>query len=128
MVVTKVRRGLDLEGKPKPEKATNVDLLVPALIVAHGRSDFEQAAASQHHEDRGKELADHALLDRCYWHVSITLAWTQLGMTVVPASQPAIRVAGSRTMAAIDHIGMSLRAGSGAGIRTATMEHASSQP
>ena len=105
-----------------------MDLLVPALIVAHGRSDFEQAVTSQHHEDRGKELADHALLDRCYWHVSITIAWSQLGMTVVPASQPAIRVAGSTMMAAIDHIGMFLRAGSGAGIRTATMEQASSQP
>src|SRR2546430_2356112 len=123
-----VGRGLDLKGEAQPEQAPNVDLLVPALIVAHGGSDLEQAVASQHHQDGGKKLADHALLDRCYWHVSITLAWSQLGTKAVPASQPAMRVAGSRTMAAIDHIGMSLRAGSGAGIRTATMEQASSQP
>src|SRR5438094_8326134 len=68
-----VGRRLDLKGKAQPEQAPNVELLVPALSVAHGGSNLEQAVASQHHEDRGKELADHALLDRCYWQISRTL-------------------------------------------------------
>src|SRR2546423_9718514 len=78
-----VGRGLDLKGEAQPEQAPNVDLLVAALIVAHGGSDLEQAVASKHHEDRGKELADHALLHGRYWHQRPRLLGT-VGCSKIP--------------------------------------------
>ena len=90
---------LDLKRQSLTKHAPSVDFLVTAIVIRHRNRHFELSVAAHHHQNRGDELADGALLDAGDCHQEgperhSKIAWTvcvfgsALSLTTIACAPP----------------------------------------